>query len=96
MDELKRYGLIRYSTKTGKVDTAMTALGCGLIQLWGLQNTTKTKTTVVFELETGLIRSRYTGTPDGFPKVDRAIEGAGEYINEHIRAALAEENTKEV
>lgn len=90
MSELKKYGLVRYSTKTGKVDTAMTALGYGLLQLWGLQNTTKTKTTVLFELETGLIRSRYTGTADGFPEVERAIESAGEYIDEHIRAALAE------
>lgn len=90
MDELKKYGLVRYATKTGKVDTAMTALGCGVIQLWGLQNTTKTKTSVVFELDTGLIRSRYTGTADGFPKVERAIESNGEYIDEHIRLALAE------
>lgn len=90
MSDLKRYGLIRHSTKTGKIDTAMTGLGCGVLQLWGLQNTTKTKTTVVFELDTGLIRSRYTGTPDGFPKVERAIEENGEYIAEHVRAALAE------
>lgn len=90
MDDLKRYGLVRYSKKTGKVDTAMTALGFGLLQLWGLQNTTKTKSTVVFELDTGLIRSRYTGTERGFPEVERAIEESGEYIDEHIRAALAE------
>lgn len=95
MDELKKYGLVRYSTKTGKVDTAMTALGCGLLQLWGLQNTTKTKTTVVFELESGLIRSRYTGTDRGFPEVERAIEDKCEYMEEHIRACLAEEDKEE-
>ena len=90
MNELKKYGLVRFSTKTGKVDTALTGLGCGVLQLWGLQNTTRTKTTVIFELETGLIRSRYTGTADGFPKVERAIEDAGEYIDEPVRTALAE------
>lgn len=90
MSDLKRYGLVRYSTKTNKIDTAMTGLGCGLLQLWGLQNTTKTKSSVVFELESGLIRARYTGTPDGFPKVEHAIEENEEYIAEHIRAALAE------
>lgn len=90
MSELKRYGLLRYSTKTGKVDNAMTGLGCGVLQLWALQNTTKTKTTVVFELDTGLIRSRYVGTPDGFPEVEHAIEDAGEYMDEHIRSYLSE------
>ena len=89
MNEIKRYGLVRYSRKTGRVDTALTGIGCGMLQLWGLQQTTKTKETVIFELETGLIRSRYTGTADGFPKVERAIESRGEYIDEHIRQALA-------
>ena len=90
MTDLIKYGLVRYSTKTGRVDKALTGRGCGLLQLWGLQNTPRTKTTVVFELETGLIRSRYTGTADGFPEVERAIESAGEYIDEHVRAAIAE------
>ena len=91
MDDIKKYGLVRYSKKTGKVDKAMTALGCGLLQLWGRQNTTKTKETAVFELDTGLIRARYSGTADGFPKVERGIESAGGYIDEHIRLALAED-----
>lgn len=90
MGELKKYGLVRHSKKTGEVDTAMTGLGCGMLQLWGLQNTAKTKITAVFELETGLIRSRYTGTADGFPEVEHHIEDQNEYMDEHIRAALAE------
>ena len=90
MDTLKKYGLVRFSTKTGRVDTALTGLGYGVLQFWGLQNTPRTKTTVIFELETGLIRTRYTGRKDGFPEVERAIESAGEYMDEHVRAALAE------
>lgn len=90
MSDLRKYGLVRFSTKTGRVDTAMTALGHALLQLWGLQNTTKTKTTIIFDLETGVIRFRYTGTVDGFPEIERAIEGAGERVDEHIRVALAE------
>ena len=43
MNKLHNYGLIRFSKKTGKVDTSMTAIGKGVIQLWALQNTTKTK-----------------------------------------------------
>ena len=85
MEEIKRYGLVRYSKKTGRVDKALTGIGFGMLQLYGLQETTKTKETVVFELDTGLIRSIYTGTESGF----RAIESRGEYIDEHIRQALA-------
>lgn len=92
MGELKRYGLIRYSTKTGRADKALTGLGCGMLQMWGIQNTPKSKTSVVFELETGLIRSRYIGTKDGFPNVEHGIESKGEYIDEHIRAAIADED----
>jgi len=91
MEDIKKYGLVRYSKKTGRVDKAMTALGCGLLQLWGLQNTTKTKETIVFELDTGLIRARYSGTADGFPKVERGIEDAMMYVGENICEALAED-----
>lgn len=89
MEEIKGYGLVRYSKKTGRVDKTLTGIGFGMLQLYGLQETTKTKETVVFELDTGLIRSIYTGTESGFPKVQRAIESRGEYIDEHIRQALA-------
>ena len=40
MADLHNYGLIRFSKKTGKIDTTMTAIGRGMIQMWALQNTT--------------------------------------------------------
>lgn len=46
MDE-KLY-LIRCSKKTGKIDTALTGYSRALLKLWGLQNTTKSKKTLVF------------------------------------------------
>ena len=93
MSELKRYGLVRCSKKTGKVDMAMTGLGKGLLQLWGLQNTTKTKRTLIFELDTGIIETMYTGTADGFPAVEKGISSKGLYIDEEIRAEMAKEAT---
>ena len=93
MSELKRYGLVRCSKKTGKVDMAMTGLGKGLLQLWGLQNTTKTKRTLIFELDTGIIETMYTGTADGFPTVEKGISNKGLYIDEEIRAEMAKEAT---
>lgn len=94
MGELKGYGLVRASKKTGKIDMAMTGIGCGMLQLWGLQNTPKSKVTIVFELETGLIRSRYFGHECGFPKVEHAIESSGERIEEEIRSALAKSDNR--
>ena len=81
MGELKEYGLMRYSKKTGNVDKMLSGLGCGMIELWALQNTTKTKNSVVFELKTGLIRSIYRGDENGFPKIEHAIEDRGLFID---------------
>lgn len=47
--------LLRYSKKTGKIDTAMTGLGSALMRLWAMQNTTSTKETVVINRSTGEI-----------------------------------------
>lgn len=69
MNELHKYGLIRFSKKTGKIDTTMTALGRGVIQLWALQNTTKTKATVIVDIDERTVFSEYIGTADGFPEV---------------------------
>lgn len=91
MSELKKYGLIRASKKTGRIDTSMTGLGCGMLQLWALQNTTKTKITVVFEIETGLIRAKYEGTESGFPKVENKIESKGLHIGEELLEEFQEE-----
>ena len=88
--EMKKYGLVRCSKKSGKVDMAMTGIGSALLQLWALQNTTKSKRTVVFELDTGLISSIYTGTPDGFPSVRKGIEEECLYVNDELRDAMSE------
>ena len=69
MKELHNYGLVRFSQKTGKIDKSMTAIGCGMIQLWALQNTTKTKACVVIDLDERKTLREYIGTADGFPKI---------------------------
>lgn len=77
MSNLKNYGLVRASKKTGKIDTSMTAIGKGMISLWALQNTTKSKHTVVFDIDTGEVIAHYTGTESGFPKVEK---DTGEFV----------------
>ena len=65
---LKRYFLVRFNRRTGKIDTSMNAWGNALLRLWALQNTTaKSKDTIVFD-EDGWIHTYYEGTGD-FPKV---------------------------
>lgn len=68
MSDLHNYGLVRFSKRTGKIDMTMTALGKGLIQLWALQNTTKTKACVIVDIDERKVVSEYVGTTDGFPK----------------------------
>jgi hypothetical protein len=72
MNELHTYGLVRISKKTGKIDTSMTAVGKGLIQLWALQNTTKTKACVILDLTDRKVFAEYIGTADGFPIVRKS------------------------
>lgn len=69
MNELHNYGLIRFSKRTGKIDTSMTALGRGVIQLWALQNTTKAKACVIVDIDERKVFSEYIGTANGFPLV---------------------------
>ena len=74
MSELHNYGLVRFSKKTGKIDTTMTGIGKGMIQLWALQNTTKTKACVVADINERRIIAEYVGTDDGFPRVQKVPE----------------------
>ncbi|HOO79019.1 MAG TPA: hypothetical protein PLQ04_01390 [Lachnospiraceae bacterium] len=69
-DQLKRYYLVRFSKKTGAIDTTLTGLGNGMLQLWALQNlTAKSKDAVIFD-EDGKLHSYYKGTGD-FPGVTK-------------------------
>ena len=70
--ELKVNVLFRFSKKTGKIDTTITGLGTGLMEMWCLRNTTKTKGCVIVERDTGKVLFITEGTADGFPKVRKA------------------------
>lgn len=79
MTELKTYTLHRYSQKTGDVDTTLEGISKAMLAMWALQNTTPSKASVITD-ETGLIYERYTGRKDNFPKIERHLEGGGEYV----------------
>ena len=68
MGELKTYCLVRFVRKSGKIDMSLEGIGTGMLRLWALQNTTKTKDTIIFEKSTGTVCWYYEGTGD-FPKV---------------------------
>lgn len=74
MSELHNFGLIRFNKKTGKIDTTMTALGKGMIQLWALQNTTKTKACVIVNINERCTMAEYIGTDNGFPEIHKDVE----------------------
>lgn len=67
------FGLVRFSSKTGKVDTCINSMGTAMLSLWALQKTTKSKTTLIFDLEDGKVIEEYRGSADGFPKVNKDI-----------------------
>ena len=94
MSELHNYGLVRFSKRSGKIDTTMTAIGRGMIQLWALQNTTKTKACVIVDIDERGVFSEYIGTADGFPKIHKAPEEFQYNIPEELLDILAEEAAK--
>lgn len=91
MSALHNFGLVRFSKKTGKIDTTMTAIGSGLIQLWGLQNTTKTKATVIVDIDERKVTAEYIGTEDGFPKVHKNEDEFEYNLPDELYDVLAEE-----
>ena len=83
METLKTFYLVRFSKKSGKIDRTMSALGKGLLQLWALQNTTKSKDTIVFD-EDGIVAMYVEGTAD-FPKVTK---NSGEHVDTYCNGLL--------
>lgn len=61
--------LFRSSKKTGKIDTTLIGLGKAMLQLWALQNTPTSKSTMIFERESGRLVFKAVGDPCGFPKI---------------------------
>ena len=88
--ELKTYCLVRFSRRSGKIDTSLEGEGCGMLRLWALQNTTKTKDTIIFEKDTGNVCWYYEGTGD-FPKIDdKDLGHIDDYCAGMHKAILAE------
>ena len=81
---MERFVLVRFNRKSGKIDTTLEGIGKGMLQLWGLQNTTKTKDTIVFSKETGEVVAYYEGTGD-FPKVSKEDLG---HIDDYCEGLL--------
>lgn len=64
------YVLLRSSKKTGRVDKCMTGIVKSMMQLWAMQNTTKTKRTLIFDRATGDCIMHVEGN-DGYPIINK-------------------------
>lgn len=69
--------LMRFSKKSGKIDTTMTGMGSAMMQMWALSNTTKSKSCLIFERNSGKCIFATQGT-DNFPKVKKGDLGTCE------------------
>ena len=65
---MEEFVLVRFSKKTGKIDTLQEGISAAMLKLWALQNTKKTKDTIIFSKETGDVICWVRGTSD-FPNV---------------------------
>lgn len=79
-NDMPVYVLFRFSKKTGKIDTTLTAINKPMLQLWALQNTiAKTKASAIINRDTGEVVYMAMGTADGFPKVEENCGRCEEY-----------------
>ena len=89
MDGLKKCFMVRFGRKSGKIDTTMVGLGNAMMRLWALQNTTKSKDTIIFD-EDGIVLYYFEGTGD-FPEVtDYTKENDYHHIDEFCEGLLEE------
>lgn len=58
----------RFSKKTGKIDKTMTGLGTAIMKMQALNNTPKTKCSMIVERDTGKVLFLAEGTGE-FPKI---------------------------
>ena len=56
--------LFRYSKKTGRIDKTLEGLSLGLLKIWALTNTTKTKNTIIIERVTGNVMFLVKGSKE--------------------------------
>ena len=71
---MEKYICIRFGRKSGKIDKTLEGISSAMLRLWALQNTPKTKDTIIFCLETGNIVFYCEGNESGFPKVHEDME----------------------
>lgn len=85
---LEKCILVRFSKRTGKIDTTMEGWGNAMMRLWALQNTTPTKECLIFTKESGQILYRVVGIKNGFPRVDDSTDGALGFIQDYCPGLL--------
>ena len=79
MSELKTFYCVRFNRRNGKIDKTLSGLSNALLRLWALQNTTKSKDTIIFD-EDGLVIMYFEGTGD-FPNITKYGEDSEEGIH---------------
>ncbi len=90
MDKLDTFVLVRFSRRTGKIDTSMEGIGSALLRFWALQHTTRTKDCIIFSKTTGEVVFYTAGTDTGFPHIeDKNLGHIDEYCPELLATVQA-------
>lgn len=64
-----RFACVAFNKRSGKIFKSLEAkFGSATLRLWALQNTPKSRDTIIFDLNSGDVVAYYEGTED-FPKV---------------------------
>lgn len=69
---MNMHACIRANKKAGKIDKILTGRSSAMLSLWAMQNTTSTKVSYVFEIESGDVVMICTGIKGlDFPEINK-------------------------
>ncbi|MBR6476366.1 MAG: hypothetical protein IKS98_13120 [Lachnospiraceae bacterium] len=63
--------LIQCSKRTGEIGLTMISLGSAMMRLWAMQNTPRSKRTLIFERESGKLVFAVEGAANGFNVINK-------------------------
>ena len=88
-DGIEEFILVRFNRKSGKIDRTLEEIGCEQLKRWVLDNTPKTKDSIIFSKDTGKVVMYVEGsektpnvTTENLGYIDRYCEGLFEAVQD--------------
>jgi hypothetical protein len=85
---LETFTLVRFTRRTGKINTVLESLGTAMLQMWALKNTRGAEACLIFNKNNGHVAFLTEGTSTGFPKISDARDEDLGHIDDYCKGLL--------